>query len=186
MNGSHAVVEPAHAGLYRSFSASSLYPVQDPQAAPREFEQAVIPLLRSAKRRMSPDEIVSHLNARGFPYSTHTVRTYLSRLVSKGILTSSRKKPFGYCLAAARSNAAACVTEQDIVNTLCDVGFRMTRRALQAALYQRGLDWDEAQLSRDLMRLLDERRITFQPSIMPPGYGLPEWGTQPRTVGAEV
>lgn len=185
MNGSHVLVEHNSIDSCRQFPSGSSYPVQDLQAAPREFEQAVIPLFRSAHRRMTPDEIVSHLNSRGLPYSTHTVRTYLSRLVSKGILTSSRKKPFGYRLAEVRSIDSGCVTEQDIVDTLCDVGFRMTRRALQAALYQRGLDWNETQLSRDLLRLLDAGRITFQPSILPPGYGLAEWGTEPRTLGDE-
>ncbi len=186
MNGSHAVAAPAFTERRLSFPGGSLYPVQDPQAAPREFEQAVLPLLRSVKRRMTPDEIVSHLSARGLPYSTHTVRTYLSRLVSKGLLTSSRKKPFGYSLAEARPSTSNGVTEQDILNTLDDVGFRMTRRALQAALYQRGLDWDDVRLSRDLLRLLDAGRITFQPSTLPPGYGLAEWGTAPRTVDAAV
>jgi predicted transcriptional regulator len=184
MNGSRAFVERL-SDPCRQFLNGSSHSVHDLQAAPREFEKAVLPLFRSSHRRMTPDEIVTHLSSRGLPYSTHTVRTYLSRLVSKGILTSSRKKPFGYCLAEARSADSSCATEQDIVATLCDVGFRMTRRALQAALYQRGLDWDEAQLSRDLLRLLDAGRITFQPSILPPGYGLAEWGTAPRTLGDE-
>src|SRR5262245_65150409 len=103
MNGTPAVAERVCVNLRGTFGRDSLYPSQDPQAAPREFEQAVVPLLRAVRRRMSPEEIVSHLNARGFPYSTHTVRTYLSRLVSKGVLTSSRKKPFGYSLADERS-----------------------------------------------------------------------------------
>ena len=186
MHGTHAVAGPAYTEPCRSFRAEPFGTVaQDPQAAPREFEQAVVPLLRSARRRMSPEEIVSTLNDRGFPYSTHTVRTYLSRLVSKGVLTSSRKKPFGYSLAEVRGRGPSHVTEQDILNTLHDVGFRMTRRALQAALYQRGLEWEEARLSRDLGRLLEVGRITYLPSSLPPGFGLPEWGDGPRTVGAD-
>lgn len=185
MNGTHAVADPTYAGSSRTYRADAFDPGQDPQSAPRDFEQAVVPLLRSARRRMTPEEIVSNLSQRGFPYSTHTVRTYLSRLVSKGILSSSRKKPFGYSLAEARPSAPSVVTEQDILETLHDVGFRMTRRALQAALYQRGLEWEEVQLSHDLTRLLDGGRITYKVSALPPGYGLPEWGDQPRTLGDE-
>src|SRR5438270_1513897 len=149
MHGTQAVAARPYSDAYRSYRPEPFLAPQDPQAAPREFEQAVVPLLRSARRRMTPEEIVHTLNDRGFPYSTHTVRTYLSRLVSKGVLTSSRKKPFGYSLAEVRTHAQSHVTEQDILNTLHDVGFRMTRRALQAALYQRGLEWEEVRLSRD-------------------------------------
>jgi predicted transcriptional regulator len=178
MNGTQAIAERMDARPCREFSEQDFFGGTDVQTAPREFEQAVIPLLRSVQRRMTPDEIVSTLHARGFPYSMHTVRTYLSRLVSKGVLTSSRKKPFGYCLAGDRLTLSSSVTEQDIVETLGDVGFRMTKRALQAALYQRGLDWEEASLNRELARLVESGRITYQPYWLPPGYGLPQWGNR--------
>jgi predicted transcriptional regulator len=184
MNGSRAMAEHvciSHSGTLRG---EAFFGGHDLQVAPREFEQAVIPLLRSAQRRMTPDEIVSTLHARGFPYSTHTVRTYLSRLVSKGVLMSSRKKPFGYCLAGERMTMPSSVTEEDILNTLRDVGFRVTKRALQAALFQRGLDWEEADLNRELDRLIAVGHVTYQPYLLPPGYGLPEWGSRSNAITA--
>src|SRR5207244_12836461 len=111
----------------------------------------------------------------GHNRSLSAVKRALACLVSKGVIRSSRRKPFGYVLAGDLPAEAACGNDVGVVDVLREVGFRMTASVLMAALAERGSLWEPRRLEAELHRLLTAREIDFDPNVRPAGYGLPEW-----------
>jgi hypothetical protein len=149
-----------------------------PRPAGRAYptcERDILAVMGEGLQRMTTRKIQTALRRQGRNRSISSLKRALANLVARGILRSSRRKPFGYLRASELPAEPVPVTHVDIPDVLREIGFRMTRRVLVAALWERGAEWGETKLAEELDRLLLAGVIDFDPDVRPAGYGLPEW-----------
>jgi hypothetical protein len=138
-------------------------------------EQDVLEVLSEALQRLPTRKILNTLRRQGRNRSLSAVKRALACLVAKGVIRSSRRKPFGYVLAGELPSEPAFQHDLGVVDVLREVGFRMTGNVLMAALAERGNLWSPRQLEAELDRLLAAAEIDCDPNVRPAGFGLPEW-----------
>jgi hypothetical protein len=64
---------------------------------------------------------------------------------------------------------------REIIETLRDVGHRLTTTKLVKVMEKRGLNPAESTVKKRLAELVRTRRLDNDPKAKPRGYGLPEW-----------
>jgi hypothetical protein len=138
-------------------------------------ERDILGVMGDGAQRMTTRKIQTALRREGYNRSLSSLKRALASLVSKGILRSNRRKPFGYLRAGDVPDEPIIITEVDVLDVLREVGFRMTRHVLATALWERGTYWTDAKLAEELDRLLLEGVIDYNPDIRPAGYGLRGW-----------
>lgn len=166
-----------HAGtsVPREFSLIAPWTDAPGRAEMTSCEQDVLEVLGEAEQRMPTRKILNVLRRHGRNRSLSAVKRALAGLVAKGVVRSSRRKPFGYVLAGDVAPETAFVPDLGIADVLREVGFRMTESVLLAALAERGTWWRPQQLQTELDRLRSAGEIDYEPNVRPAGYGLPEW-----------
>lgn len=64
---------------------------------------------------------------------------------------------------------------REIIDTLREVGHRLTSTQLAAEMSRRGLDRSETAIKNAAGTMVDMGALTNDPAANPRGYGLPEW-----------
>lgn len=159
----------------RGLSLVTPWPAPVGRSEMSSCEQDVLEVLSEAVQRMPTRKILSTLRKQGRNRSLSAVKRALAGLVAKGVIRSSRRKPFGYVLAGDLPPEASGHADVNVLDVLREVGFRMTLPVLLAALAERGSLWDPQQLEAEMDRLLVAGEVDYDPNVRPAGYGLPEW-----------
>jgi hypothetical protein len=164
---------------------SLVAPWPAPAARPElsSCEHDVLEVLGEATQRLPTRKILTTLRQRGRNRSLSAVKRALACLVAKGVIRSSRRKPFGYVLAGDLPTDPVPGCDVNVLDVLREVGFRMTLPVLLAALAERGSVWEPDELEAEMDRLLVAAEVDYDRNVRPAGYGLPEWNpVRPKVV----
>src|SRR5205807_8391736 len=108
----------------RAFSPAAPWSTPFSRSELSSCEQDVLEVLGEAVQRTPTRKILNTLRKQGRNRSLSAVKRALACLVAKGVIRSSRRKPFGYVLAGDLPPETALGHEIGVVDVLREVGFR--------------------------------------------------------------